>query len=79
MIHDNFMPKEWHIIKSVLLTEMQTAANFHLCVECANALFHARLIGQKIAGTLGTELESGFINGNLAESTEALRGGEAGG
>ena len=47
--HDSRMPEGWHTIKSVLLTEMKCAANFHHCVECADALFHARLIGGQVA------------------------------
>ena len=49
MIHDKKMPEGWHTIKSVLLTEICTAANFHLCNRAADALFHARLIGEGIA------------------------------
>lgn len=47
--HDSHMPQGWHTIKSVLLREFRTARNFHLCVEAADALFHARLIGEQIA------------------------------
>ena len=48
-LHDDAMPKGWHTIKSVLLTEMHTAANFHLCCLAADALFHARLVGEGCA------------------------------
>ena len=48
-IHDNDMPSGWHTIKSVLLDEMCTAATFHHISKAADALFHARLIGERIA------------------------------
>ena len=48
MTNDDRMPTGWHLIKSVLLDEMATAANFHLCNRAADALFHARLIGENI-------------------------------
>lgn len=47
--HDSRMPRGWHTIKSVLLTELATAANFHHCVRAADALFHARLLGESCA------------------------------
>lgn len=62
-IHDQQMPKGWHTIKSVLLTEMRTAANFHLCMCAADALFHARLVGQSIARQYGTRTEGGTVMG----------------
>ena len=48
-MHDNQMPKGWHLIKTVLLEEMKTAKSFHLCILCADALFHARLLGRQVA------------------------------
>lgn len=33
--HDKDMQEGWHTIKSVLLTEMKTSANFNHCVACA--------------------------------------------
>lgn len=48
-LHDDEMPKGWHTIKSVLLKEIHTAANFHLCCLAADALFHARLVGEGCA------------------------------
>lgn len=51
--HDSQMPKGWHAIKSVLLTEIRTAANFHLCIAAADALFQARLIGEGIKDERG--------------------------
>lgn len=48
-LHDKEMPKGWHTIKSVLLKEIHTAANFHLCCLAVDALFHARLIGEGIS------------------------------
>ena len=48
-MNDEYMPKGWHTIKCVLLKELRTAGSFHLCCECADALFHARLIGESIA------------------------------
>lgn len=54
-IHDSLMPKGWHTIKSVLLNEMRLAANFHLCCQVADGLFHARLIGERIARETQTE------------------------
>ena len=48
-MNDEQMPKGWHTIKSVLLTELKTASNLHLCCEAAEALFHARLIGESIS------------------------------
>ena len=62
-IHDKQMPHGWHTIKSVLLTELRTAGNFHLCKQAADALFHARLIGEGIAKEMGTQLENGQIFG----------------
>lgn len=47
--HDSRMPEGWHTIKSVLLTEINTAATFHHCVRAADALFHARLVGESCA------------------------------
>ena len=47
--HDSHMPTGWHTIKSVLLVEMATAANFHQCCKVADALFHARLLGESCA------------------------------
>lgn len=52
-VHDSQMPDGWHTIKSVLLNELRTAANFHLCCRAAGALFHARLIGEGIARESG--------------------------
>lgn len=48
-MHDDHMPQGWHLIKSVLLKELKTASSFHLCHEAAQALFHARLIGESIS------------------------------
>jgi len=62
-IHDDFMPKGWHTIKSVLLNEMITASNYHLCCNCADALFHARLIGEAISKEFGTKSENGHVVG----------------
>ena len=47
--HDEDMPEGWHTIKLVLLTEISTASNFHMCDRAACALFHARLVGERIA------------------------------
>ena len=47
--NDNHMPSGWHTIKSVLLKEIRMAGNFHLCISAADALFHARLLGESIA------------------------------
>ncbi len=55
MIHDSSMPVGWHQIKSVLLIEICTASNFHLCERAASALFHARLIGEGITGEIREE------------------------
>lgn len=68
--HDDYMPKGWHTIKSVLLKEMRTAANFHLCCQCASALFHARLIGEKIAKEPGTQREDGHGAAAMASSDQ---------
>ncbi len=67
MIHDKQMPRGWHTIKSVLLKEIRTAANFHLCCEAASALFHARLIGESIAKEVGTGREDGTVVGCVQE------------
>lgn len=48
-MNDNEMPTGWHQIKSHLLNEMCLAANFHHCKRIASALFHARLLGEKVA------------------------------
>lgn len=48
-MQDGRMPRGWHVIKSVLLTEIATAANFHHCERAADALFHARLMGESCA------------------------------
>ena len=69
--HDNFMPDGWHAIKSVLLTEISTAANFHLCREAASALFHARLIGEEIAKEEGTIIQNGNAMGMQKELPRA--------
>ena len=66
MIHDNKMPGGWHMIKSVLLKEMQTAANFHLCEQAAGALFHARLIGESIAREMHGLDYNGMVRGEDA-------------
>jgi hypothetical protein len=50
-VMDAQMPREWHTIKSVLLTEMRTADTFQHCIDVADALFHARLLGQTIYRT----------------------------
>lgn len=68
-VHDNKMPQGWHTIKSVLLKEIKTAANFHLCMEAADALFHARLIGEGIAREFGTKLSDNSIVGSVSEAT----------
>jgi len=47
-VHDSFMPKGWHLIKSVLIKEMVTASSFHVCNQIADALFHARLVGEGV-------------------------------
>ena len=47
--HDREMPEGWHIIKSVLIDEIRTASNFDLCHRAADALFHARFIGERVA------------------------------
>lgn len=46
---DHEMPEGWHTIKSALLIELRTAATFALCEAAADALLHARLIGESIA------------------------------
>jgi hypothetical protein len=66
-INDSMMPAGWHTIKSTLLVEMQTATNFHHCVEVANSLFHARLIGQGIAEEVGTKLQNNSTVGCFDE------------
>lgn len=48
-MHDRLLPREWHTVKSVLLTEMATAGTFHLCSKVADALFHARLLAESCA------------------------------
>lgn len=58
-LHDDYMPRGWHTIKSVLITEIATAANFHLCDRAATALFHARLIGESIARESTVEPDEG--------------------
>jgi hypothetical protein len=68
--HDKQMPQGWHTIKSVLLKEMATAANFHLCIECADALFHARLIGESIANEFGTILQNGSTVGESEKAQD---------
>ena len=69
-IHDNHMPKGWHQIKCALLDEIATAANFDLCKRGADALFHARLIGQSIANEFGTECENGQMVGGQQEASD---------
>lgn len=49
MTHDSRMPKGWHTIKTVLLKEMASAETFYLCELAADALFHARLLGEGCA------------------------------
>ena len=46
---EQHMPAEWYSIKMVCLTEMARAENFHLCALAADALFHARLLGEGVA------------------------------
>lgn len=48
-LHDNEMPRDWHQIKCALLDELVTAASYDLCRRCADALFHARLLGEGVA------------------------------
>jgi len=64
-VHDDAMPQGWHTIKSVLLKEIRTAANFHLCAQGADALFHARLIGESIARECSHDaVEAGTATGD---------------
>ena len=56
---DKDMPHGWHSIKSVLIGEIAASSNFHQCVAAANALFHARLIGESIAAESKVHIESG--------------------
>ena len=65
--HDSFMPQGWHTIKSVLLTEMKCAANFHHCCEAADALFHARLLGGQVARE-----NARFVSENEASGAAAM-------
>ena len=69
-VHDKQMPKGWHQIKCVLLKELRTAANFHLCCEVAGALFHARLIGESIAKEMGAALGGGQVVGEHQEASD---------
>ena len=48
-VHDSEMPEGWHKVKNVLLTEMRSAAIFRQITEAADALSHARLVGERIA------------------------------
>lgn len=48
-MHDSKMPKEWHTIKSVLVKEMCYADTFQHAIQCADALFHCRLMGESVA------------------------------
>ena len=72
--HDNEMPEGWHTVKSVLLNEICTAATFHLCTQAADALFHARLIGESCARTTRRMYEAA---GNPATPPTGGANGEA--
>jgi len=56
-MNDRDMPQGWHQIKSILVKEIKTASNFHLCIEYSDALFHARLLGEKVARDTKTQHE----------------------
>ena len=68
MIHDDYMPRGWHTVKLVLLAEMNTANTFYKCQKVADAIFHARLVGENIAKDHGLKLENGSINGSTSEN-----------
>lgn len=74
--HDAQMPKEWHFVKSVLLAEMQTADTFQHCIDVANALFHARLVGQRCYRAIVADAESNGAAPARGGVTPSL-GGEA--
>lgn len=48
-IHDARMPRGWHTVKLVLLGEIHTSDTWDKIVRAADALFHARLIGEGMA------------------------------
>ena len=71
-MNDTDMPEGWRTIKSVLLEEMCDASNFHHIRKAADALFHARLLGEGIEKEL-RQLCSGKQTQQLVNGMQASK------
>ena len=76
--HDSQMPEGWHQIKSVLLKEIRVASTFQHCKDAADALFHTRLIGERISEEMRTIHPNENTVRRTPDSEEDREGGEDG-